>query len=72
MAIDPLEVENWERMCPECRAVTKRHSIDGGLTSQYHGECGHHWDVTPMGKTPWTAEHVETWEAHRKPRKRKA
>lgn len=44
------EVENWERICPYCGKVTKRCSIDGGLTSQYHGECGHSWDCTPFGK----------------------
>ena len=44
------DIESWERSCPYCCAVTQRRSIDGGMTSQYHGECGHSWDVTPFGK----------------------
>ncbi len=44
--------EKFERTCPKCKKVTDRHSIDGGLTSIFHGECGHSWKVTPFGKEP--------------------
>ncbi len=48
--INMSDVENWERTCPKCEKVTKRHSIDGGMTSIFHGECGHSWRVSPFEK----------------------
>lgn len=45
--------EQWCATCPTCGQHTTQHSIDGGLTSQYHGECGHRWEVNPHdGKVP--------------------
>jgi len=44
------DVERWDRTCPDCGRVTKRHSIDGGLTSIFRGECGHSWSVSPFDK----------------------
>ena len=50
MVVSMSDHERYERACPLCDAVTNRRSIDGGLTSQSHGECGHSWDVTPGAK----------------------
>ena len=50
MIINMQDVEDWDHTCPVCEKITKRHSIDGGLTSQFHGECGHSWQVSPFGK----------------------
>lgn len=50
--INMADVERWERVCPTCGKATRRHSIDGGLTSNYYGECGHSWQITPTGKEP--------------------
>ena len=46
------QVETWEHTCPLCGVISKRHSIDGSLTSCFHGECGHSWTVSPHGKEP--------------------
>lgn len=43
-------VEQWERTCPYCGAMTNHPSIDGGLARQYHGECEHSWDINLWGK----------------------
>ena len=32
-------VEDYEHTCPECNKISKRHSVDGGLTSVFYGEC---------------------------------
>ena len=48
--IDMQDVEHWEHTCPTCGAVTERNSIDRGLTSVFHGECGHAWKCDPFAK----------------------
>lgn len=48
--INMQDVEQWEKTCPVCGEITPYHSIDGGLTSVFEGDCGHKWEVSPFGK----------------------
>jgi hypothetical protein len=48
--INLQEVEAYERTCPSCGKITKNHSVDGGLSSIFHGECGHVWVCCPFAK----------------------
>ena len=50
VCISMHDVEEHERTCPKCKKKTNRRSIDGGMTSIFHGECGHTWEVSPFGK----------------------